>query len=54
MRVKIEQNLKNLNEKSTQLIDTTGVRLHHRTILDMVSGYGIKVYDSVVFSTGIN
>jgi trimethylamine--corrinoid protein Co-methyltransferase len=46
-----EQNLRNLHAASMKLIETTGFRLHHAEILDMVAAKGVRVIDGRVYFT---
>lgn len=46
-----ELNLKNLHAASMTLIETTGVRLHHAAMLEIVRANGIRVADGRVYFT---
>ena len=46
-----EWNLKNLHAASMTLIETTGVRLHHADMLEIVRANGIRVADDRVYFT---
>ncbi|SMC63871.1 trimethylamine---corrinoid protein Co-methyltransferase [Desulfocicer vacuolatum DSM 3385] len=46
-----DQNLKNLHEATMEVIETSGVRLHHDRLLEIAQSKGIKVKDKKVFFT---
>ncbi len=47
-----ERNLKNLHAASMTLIETTGVRLHHADMLEIVRANGIRVANGRVGMDG--
>jgi trimethylamine--corrinoid protein Co-methyltransferase len=47
----IEQNLENLNNASMDIIEKTGVRLHHQGMLDIARDKGVRVSDGKVYFT---
>ena len=48
---RIEENLKNIDKTSMEIIETIGIRLHHKALLQIVADKGIKVEDGKVFFT---
>ena len=46
---KMENNLKNIHDASLQVLETVGVRLHHRKVLEIAADNGVKVSDGKIF-----